>query len=232
MTLEAGQGGGSPARPPAFTIAQTGHSGSAYTASVLWAAGIACGHEQWWTMPGGERVDGLDGDSSWLALTAPEFRDYRGVVFHQVREPLACIGSLARHYAETPPDNPYLLRRLRHVIATSDDGMLDIDRVRERPVQLAAITWLMMNRAASRRAAVTWRVESFNAAHVMAVAAAAGIEAPDLAAVRTALRAVRRDLNAHGRIGLTWSDLCDQVDGIVFYGVQVAAAMFGYEVPE
>lgn len=213
---------------PAFTIAQTGHSGSAYTSAVLYASGVSCGHEQWWTLPGHDRLEGLDGDSSWLAVTDAGFRDYPGVVVHQVRHPLACIGSLARHYADADADNPYLLRRLSHVLGIPTE-YVDLDRVRAEPVHMAAVTWLAMNRAIARRATLAWRVEAFDAGHVMALAAAAGLPAPDPDTVRVALRTAPRDLNAHGRIGLTWRDFDELVSNPVALCVSTAAAMFGYE---
>jgi hypothetical protein len=218
-----------PVTVPAFTIAQTGHSGSAYTASVLYASGIACGHEQWWTLPEHDRVEGFDGDSSWLAMTHPEFADYTGVVFHQVRHPLPCIGSLARHYAEVDGDNPYLLRRLRYVLGRDDVTEHDY---RDRPVEVAALVWLTMNRLAAQSAWLTWRVEAFNSAHVVAIAAAVGLPPPDLNTVRTALRNVRTDLNAHGRIGLTWDSLYEQTGPVVGDVVRAMAAAYGYEPPE
>lgn len=217
---------------PAFTIAQTGHSGSAYVAAVLYACGIRCGHEQWWALSDGDAVDGLDGDSSWLAVTDPSFTDYPGVVFHQVRHPLTCIGSLARHYEQADPNNPYLRRRMAHVFDVAPDEIEHVDfaALRADAVKLAAVTWLTMNRDAAASALFTWRVETFNAAHVMAIAAAVGLDPPDLADVRAALRTVPRDLNAHGRVGLTWSSLSDRCPEFVASGIEAAAGLYGYDV--
>ena len=177
----------------------------------MWRAGVRCGHEQWFTVPDGVVVEDLDGESSWLALGRLD--NYSGPVVHQVRHPLTCIGSLA-HYLTDPADDDYLTAR-REWFAPTGDRVAD-----------AATCWIEMNHAAAKAGLMTWRVEDFDARQVQILASFAGKNVATVDAV-AAIKATRRDVNAHGRVALTWGDLAavgmDEE-------VAVMARAFGYDV--
>jgi hypothetical protein len=79
--------------PPKFAVTGTGRCGTGFASEVLCRAGIWCGHEKWWA-PEGPFYSGMDGDSSWMAITAgklPPFlmltRHPLGYVESQLRAP-------------------------------------------------------------------------------------------------------------------------------------------------
>ena len=87
---------------PGFVIVGPGHSGTRYTAMLLQAAGIRCGHETWWTLTGTKpRSLRLQGDSSWVATF--QLDTYTGKILHQVRDPLKVINSFVRYTPKPPP---------------------------------------------------------------------------------------------------------------------------------
>jgi len=196
---------------PKFVVTGTGHHGSGYVAEVLWRAGVRCGHEQWFGVPGGERVEDLDGESSWLALG--QLDSYEGPVAHQVRHPLPCIGSLAR-YLSHAADDAYLAARRQWFHPTGD------------PVADAATCWVEMNHAAAKRSVLTWRVEDLTAEHVVLLARFANVSLSWQAAA-DALAATSCDVNSHGRMSITWADLAAVG---VDEEVAVMARAFGYSV--
>jgi hypothetical protein len=84
------------ARRPDWLIIGTGRCGTRFTASLLRANGIQCGHEAYFT-PDGPKLRNpyrrftVRGDSSWLAV--PYLPDERFRVVHQVRHPYKVIKS-------------------------------------------------------------------------------------------------------------------------------------------
>jgi hypothetical protein len=176
---------------PRFVITGTGHHGSAFIAEVLWRAGVRCGHEQWFVLPGAEQVDHLDGDSSWLALS--QLGSFGGLVVLQVRHPLTCIGSLARYLA-TAPDDAYRAERERWFDPAGDH------------VADAARCWVEMNAAGASQADVVWRVENVAAVHVQILGRLADVAIPTEQAC-DALLSTPTDANSHGRDPLSWDDL-------------------------
>lgn len=73
-----------------FVVAQTGRSGSGYTALKLTKLGIPTGHEDVFNPVMTQRTD-LVGDSSWMAT--PYLGEFSGKVIHQVRHPAKVIRS-------------------------------------------------------------------------------------------------------------------------------------------
>ena len=193
---------------PKFVVTGTGHHGSAYIAELMWRVNVRCGHEQWFTIPGGERVEDLDGESSWLALNRLDA--YECPVVLQVRHPLACIGSLAKYLA-SEPDDAYAVERQWWVAPTGD------------PVGDAARCWVEMNAAGAARAGVVWRVESVGVPHVQFLARLAGVSV-SVERACDALLATADDVNSHGRQVLSWGDL-----GAMRDEVWVMARAFGYD---
>ena len=134
---------------PTFVIVGSGRSGTRFIARVLTAGGIRTGHEGWWT-PTGRRQVRLHGDASWCA--AFELNAYAGRVFHQIREPLATMRSLAAlDVSPHQRDSPWYASRTRHVTFTGDpvvDALSTADR------------WLVQS---ERVAEWTWRLEDVDA---------------------------------------------------------------------
>lgn len=81
---------------PRFIIASTGHSGSGYISRVLRNYGIKCGHEAYYRFPWKLPKGNYEGDSSWHVVA--ELKDYDGIVFHQVRNPLHVVNSLYKTF--------------------------------------------------------------------------------------------------------------------------------------
>lgn len=141
-----------------FGVTGCARSGTGYTAMLLRAAGITCGHEGaigpdqvLFAMPPtwGE----LDGDSSWLATALLPLGGV--VVGHQVRHPLDVIRSLTgmRLFA-TPAVHrehiPYF-----SVIQAATPSVMD----EATEPDAAARYWVEWNRRARSHASVWWRVE-------------------------------------------------------------------------
>lgn len=198
-------------RPPRFVIAQTGRSGSSYTARILTAAGIHTGHEDWFR-PYRRRIGGLDGDSSWCA--APHLRAFRGIVLHQVRDPLKVIRSLS----QAPPTPRY--QRLRSQVAGPPSGNPLVDALRY---------WVVFNRIAEQHAVLRWRLEDLDVAVVDAIGQIVGVPA-DLDAAGRAITETPDNVNAHyrGAGEVAWGDLpdCWWRDEAVSM-----AGRYGYAVP-
>lgn len=81
-------------RPPWFAVIGTGRCGTGYTAAVLSACGLRCGHEHWWTPQASRRAEGLDGDASWMALPDIEMGVWSGPAVHVIRHPVDVVASL------------------------------------------------------------------------------------------------------------------------------------------
>jgi len=204
---------------PRFLITGSGHSGTAYIGEVLWRSGVRCGHEQWFGAPGGDVVADLDGDASWVALLHPWLNKFRGEVFHQVREPLSTIGSLARFYAEAPRDT-YMDLRLRWLEAAGWTGANSVGR--------ATATWVTANEAAAGIARFTYRVEDLAPATVRAIASAAGRDVGEATAA-DAIRSTPTDLNAHNRHDVGWEDVRRFAGTATCERARVMARAYGYQ---
>lgn len=109
---------------PRAVIVGVGRHGSGYTAAMLTAAGIDCGHEAWWHPLDGPRTECMV-DSSWCAVPDLLGSRFDGPIVLQVRDPLATITSLVR----APDWGPYLT--MRHGLVPPCDD----------PIEFAVDTW-------------------------------------------------------------------------------------------
>jgi len=180
------------AEPP-FVIVGTGRSGSTYIARLLRECGIPCGHEQWWN-PFEKRTPGLKVDSSWCVV--PFLEAYRGVIWHQVRDPRACIASLLANEVQRPI-KPYWSLRQRLCSISEDQSELD------KSVELY-LTW---NSECERFTNTRWRVEHVDGALLGKLCANLGYDVPGKK-IETALARVPNQCNHRAStIPLEWSDL-------------------------
>lgn len=201
-------------RPPRFVVAQTGHSASGYTSRVFTQAGIRTGHEDWFR-PYRRRVRGLVGDSSWCAVA--ELERYRGIVFHQVRDPLRVLRSLSMDVFDEFGNGRYARLRWRLMGGSAGDQVVD-----------AMWCWIVFNQTTERHAVMRWRVEDLDLTVLRDVAAVAGVPL-DLEVARAAVDATPRDVNRHHEHGAwTWADL---PDGPLRERIMSMSAAYGYPVP-
>lgn len=127
---------------PRFVIVGTGRSGTGFISQLLSAGGIRTGHEGWWK-PTGRPQRRLVGDASWCATF--ELDDYKGRIFHQIRDPLATLRSVAA--VEVAPhrrDNAWNEFRTRFVDYTGDtivDSLLTVDTWLTKAEDVAEWTW-------------------------------------------------------------------------------------------
>ena len=106
-------------------------SATKYTVMVLRKLGYDVGHEEW----------GMDGMVNWRFDACRD--PFHGVLLHQVREPLATIGSLA-----TIRDHSW------RYICEQTPVKMDWDIARR-----CAETWLYWNQMAEAKASWTYRIE-------------------------------------------------------------------------
>lgn len=127
---------------PLFVIVGTGRSGTGYVSQVLTAAGIRTGHERWWN-PAGHRGIRLVGDASWCATF--EVDDYRGRIFHQIRDPLETLRSVASvEVAQHRTGNPWYRHRTQFVDMTGDplvDAVQVVDVWLTKAEEVSEWTW-------------------------------------------------------------------------------------------
>lgn len=182
---------------PRFVIVGTGRSGTQYIADALTAAGIKTGHEDWWN-PVGTKVSRLVGDASWCATFTLD--DYRGQVFHQVRDPMKVVESMAAFgVAPHRMDRTWPKYRRNWVDLTGDpivDAMTVVD------------TWLT---EAERRSQWTWRVEDVNADLIVELSQRIGKRVSQ-ARAEAALTDLSRTTNRQsqkrdGTVQIRWHDL-------------------------
>lgn len=197
---------------PRFVIAGTGRSGSGYISQVLRAAGVNCGHEEWWN-PHDQRSLGLVGDSSWLA--GPILEHFPGHVYHQMRHPLDVVSSIADGELDEQRAGPYYKVRVRE-FEVSGDNLLDSLRC-----------YLAFFDMAAAHASREWKVEDVNVDVIVSIGKDIGIDI-SLADAQAALDAVPTDWNGHGdRKRLALGDLpdCPEKERLV-----EIAHRYGYEV--
>lgn len=181
-------------KTPRFVIAGTGRSGSGYIAQVLTAAGVRCGHENWWSLHT-QWTPGLVGDSSWLAT--PVLGSYSGRIYHQIRHPLRCVSSMASGELFEDRAGRWYKVRIRHFEPTGDN-LTDSLRC-----------YVAFFDMAETHAERTWRLEDVDADLVMSVAKENDVDiSPEDA--QAAIDTVPTDWNKHAdTLSLTLGDLPD-----------------------
>ncbi|MEX2423097.1 MAG: hypothetical protein WD990_03870, partial [Acidimicrobiia bacterium] len=183
---------------PEHVIIGTGRSGTAYTAALLRATGIRCGHENWWTLAGYKNPSlRLDVDASWIATF--QLDGYQGGVFHQIRDPIRVLNSLLNGKGGLRGGGRSYEVQAQWVDFTGDDFT---------DALLIVTTWLS---EAERRAEWTWRLEDVDAALLVEICDRIGRPISIKHAER-AISTVATDTNRHvdpSRRRLTWDDLPD-----------------------
>lgn len=182
---------------PSFVIVGTGRSGTGYISQLLTAGGVQTGHELWWS-PMGPRRLGLTGDASWCATF--EVDRYRGRVFHQIRDPLLTMRSIAATEVDVHRrDNPWYRYRSQFVSYTGDpiiDSLLTTDR------------WLAKAEAVAEW---TWRLEDVGPKLLEEIGARLGLPV-DISAVAAAMMTVPRNEKQRVKKSVFrfgWDDLPD-----------------------
>lgn len=185
-------------RQPRFVIVGTGRSGTRYISRVLSTAGIRCGHEDWWTM--GTRAIRLLGDASWLALF--NLNGFRGRVYHQVRDPIDVISSLAStsmnpEWRGRHPTSHAFHRHRSQYVTFGGDPLVDA-------MQFVDLYLTEAERVAER----TWRVEDVDSEIIIQIAADIGRRLTRQA-VEAAFRNVPPTTHNREHELLRWDELPD-----------------------
>lgn len=183
---------------PAFTIVGTGRSGTRYIARVLTESGIKTGHEAWWN-PYEQRVTTrLKGEASWCAVFNLE--SYQGHVFHQIRDPLKVVASLATTELDPAwpgPDNRIFYEWRQRNITLSGRPTRDAVEV--------VLAWIRESESCSEW---TYRLEDVDAETIGELADRAGLKV-SRSRIRKALDAVPTSTNRRHHAALAWADLPD-----------------------
>jgi hypothetical protein len=185
-----------------FVVVGTGRSGTRYAARLFTELDIPCGHEAAFALEAIGRP--LVGDASFgiVAFLAR----FAGIVFHQVRHPLAVLRSmLATDFFNSPGQYTPYYRLLQATLPR-------LER-RGTPVRKAMYYIVAWNRLCEPAATLRWRVESLDATTLSRATALIGC-ARSVAACAAALERVPRDVNrlelrSLQRSDLTWADLPD-----------------------
>lgn len=74
-----------------FVVVGCGHSATRYMSRFFTQLNIPCGHEDIFSRDGILENETLVGDASWRAM--PHLKDFKGVIFHQVRHPIPVLSS-------------------------------------------------------------------------------------------------------------------------------------------
>jgi glycosyltransferase involved in cell wall biosynthesis len=162
----------------------TGHarSGTAYTAKLLQACGLEIGHE----------LTGMDGAVSWPHLATGKLSWLPGpvndckfdMIFHQVREPLACIASIM---TESDEAFGYRFKHIGH-----PGG--------KKSLKWAMYSWLKWNELAEKKSIARFRVEDLPRA-LPEILIRAGYKPP------VELPDIDKNTNSRDHAPLTWADL-------------------------
>jgi hypothetical protein len=182
---------------PRFVIVGTGRSGTRYISHLLRAAGIRCGHENWWRLDDNQATR-LEGDASWIATFQVD--DFAGQVFHQIRDPLRVVSSFLYGKKQLLRGGPALDGRRRWVDLIGEDDVADALHI--------TVEWL---RKAEEVSEWTWRLEDVDALLLLDICHRIGKPIdPDRA--QRAVDAVPTDTNRHvsiDRPSLSWDQLPD-----------------------
>jgi hypothetical protein len=185
-----------------FVVVGTGRSGTSYAARLFTELDVPCGHEAAFDPEATDRP--LMGDASFgiVAFLAR----FAGVVFHQVRHPLAVLRSmLATDFFSNPGQyTPY------YQLLQSSLPRLECRGTPLRKAMYYIVAW---NRLCEPAATLRWRIESLDAETLSRATALIGCER-SVVACAAALERVPRDLNrlelrGLQRSDLTWAELPD-----------------------
>ena len=212
-----------------FVVVGTGRCGTTWLSDVLTKAGCPTGHEDvftplgytemWWWQGEDGKTHNLKGDVSLYAVPALHLWD--GPILHQVREPLACIGSLTGWALPSFPNmqgsgGEYVNRYL---------GWTCSDQI-----TASARYWVQWNEMCERgRSYLRYRVEDAGPELLHDLLAFVG-ESLSLSTIQRAYRTVEPlSYRGHGRrapVELDWSDIPDPERS----QVKRLAERYGYEV--
>lgn len=232
-----------------FVVTGTGRSGTGYIAQLLRAAGLRCGHEDWFTWVPGvrdhqtiprtslrmrlrgpmsrlreewrRRRQRLDGDASWMAV--PSLMRFKGMVFLQLRHPLAVISSLVSHRFFSDPSRYGVWLRFAHAhFQGTGDDVLDAMR-----------WWVQWNAWADPHADLTYHLEELDVPLLTDMLDMLGLEDPESRA-RHSLATVPVTVNSAQSRGVTvrrlsWDDL---PSGAAKQRLREAAASYGYSLEQ
>lgn len=237
-------------RGPTFVVTGTGRSGTRYVSELFRAAGVRCGHEDWFgpvpglrdvqTIPraGPRKLHGavsrvreewrrrrqiLDGDASWLAV--PRLPTFGGTVLLQLRHPVPVIRSFVGMSFFSDPERSgsvFFHRFARAHFPITGDDVVDAMR-----------WWIEWNRRAERYADRTYRLEDLDVARFARLLTDVGVTTDVVQRARRAFATAPADRNAAEDLGfqrasLGWADL---PSGPLKQELAAAACRFGY-VPE
>lgn len=200
------------------------HSGTMFTAKVLWSAGIACGHEAVYTLWGHEPAAAdVAVEVSWEAVFHLGSVDPHVVVAHQTRDPIAWLNSWTRMSEHAGNDAWALLER-------NYPGI--VARQKRDPARTAMRLWVEMNRRCGRQAIHRHRVEDLRGEQGVVILDGlcrdAGIDL-DLDRARAALALTDSSTNHHPGLPTyvpqTWESL---PPGAELNEVKGLARVYGY----
>jgi hypothetical protein len=181
------------------------HSGTMFTARVLQAAGLSCGHEAIYTLYGHVSDVAVDVEVSWEAVFHFGTVAQHVVVAHQTRDPIAWLNSWSRMSEHAGVSAWALLDKVYpgiHARQTCD------------PARTAMWLWVEMNRRCERRSTRRHRVEDLRGDQGCVILGELAREAdvdvaPDR--LRAALAVIDLDTNHHPGlptyVASTWGSL-------------------------
>ena len=209
-----------------------GRSGTSYTATLLSALDVRCGHELVFRLPEIVRgevswPDDLPAESSWLAAPFLDLLPAGTRIWHQVREPLAVLRSLRRVGLFEKP-GPFRTFVVEHLGAELESAS---------PLEAGLIYWDRWNALVEERAAASGlaysrhRLEDLEPAVLSELLASAGhFRSP--AEIEERQQRVRSDRNTRGDkstdAALTWASLPDSA---AKEAVTARARSYGYSLP-
>jgi hypothetical protein len=210
-----------PQQLPQFVVVSTGRAGSVWLSEVLCRAGIPTTHEQHYTAKQYAKTGGKpsawnrgDGIGEVTAQIVPFLDDVQaGRVWHQVRHPLPCIGSLVG-FGLFHPTNEHgaageLIRRY-----------CDLEGDQKRN---AAKFWCDWNERCEQHADRRWQVEQVDVDLIHSLGEDVGIDI-DRQTAAEAIAAVPATRNTRkNAVNVAWGDLGDQHDR-----VRQLATRYGY----
>ena len=204
-----------------FIVVGTGRCGTAYTAQVLTRMGIPCGHE-WVYSAHPRRYPDVEivGDSS--AQAVPFLPGFKGLVLHQLRDPLRVIGSLLgfglfRDPRSHGPDGAFMMQHFRFTGDELGDAMRYY------------VEWNRRCEAVDPARYLRFQIEQLDAATLAQIARFVGEDVAQ-AQIEEALGAVPHDFNTrYNRHSLAWSDL---PEGRTREALRAMAQEYGYDVEQ